>query len=75
MNASLLFRTQSGNLFRDQSGNDIFYSDNKEMTLNKVKNKYKSKYEENILVWISISGSETPEPYFRKPEYAIGHYM
>ena len=35
---------------KDQSGKDIFYSDNKEKTPDKEKNKYKSSYEEKILL-------------------------
>ena len=59
----------------DQSGNNIFYSDNKENTSGKIKNKYKSKYEEKVLVWIAISGSGMSEPYFRKSGNAINQYV
>ena len=59
----------------DQSGNNIFYSDNKENTSGKIKNKYKSKYEEKVLVWIAISGSGMSEPYFRKSGYAIDQHV
>ena len=36
------------------AGNDRFYSDNIQKTPEIVKNSYKSKYEEKILVWIAI---------------------
>jgi len=57
------------------SGNDIFYSNNKENTPESVKNKYKSKYEEKILVWIAISPLGISKPYFRKSGYAINRYV
>ena len=40
-----------------------------------VKNKYKSKYEEKILVWIAISPLGISKPYFRKSGYAINRYV
>jgi hypothetical protein len=46
------------------AGNDRFYSDNIQKTPEIIKNSYKSKYEEKILVWIAIPPMGMSEPYF-----------
>ena len=60
------------------AGNDRFYSDNIQKTPESIKNNYKSKYEEKILVWIAI-GAISPmgisEPYFRQQGMAVNRFV
>ena len=46
------------------SGNDIFYSNDIQKTPDDVKNKYQSKYEKKVLVWIAISPLGISKPFF-----------
>jgi hypothetical protein len=57
------------------AGNDRFYSDNIQKTPEIVKNSYKSKYEEKILVWIAISPMGMSEPYFRQQGMAVNRFV
>lgn len=56
------------------AGNDIFYSDNLQKTKNEVKNKYKAKYEEKVLVYIVISSRGTSKAVFFKSGLAINQF-
>ena len=47
-----------------QPGNDSFYSDNVQQTPETVRNKFKSKYEKKIMVWLAISPRGVSAPYF-----------
>jgi hypothetical protein len=57
------------------AGNDRFYSDNIQKTPEIIKNSYKSKYEEKILVWIAISPMGMSEPYFRQQGMAVNRFV
>jgi len=68
----IIFHTLSNTTL---AGNDIFYTNNIEKTTESGKNKYQSKYEEKILVWIAISPMGICKPYFRNSGNAINIYM
>jgi len=57
------------------AGNDGFYSDNLSITPDNVKNKYKSKFEEKVLVYIAISARGVSAPLFFKSGLAINQYV
>ena len=47
-----------------QPGNDIFYSSDISKTPEHVKNRYKKKFEDKIMVWLAISPRGMSTPYF-----------
>ena len=57
------------------SGNDRFYSNNVQKTPERVKYKYKSKYEQKIMVWIAISPSGMSKPLFLKSGLAVNQLV
>ena len=46
------------------SGNDRFYSSNVATTPESIKNKYKTKFEEKLLVWLAMSPKGMSKPFF-----------
>ena len=57
------------------AGNDRFYSDNIQKTPESVKNKYQSKYETKVLVWMAISPLGISKPYFRNSGMAVNRFV
>jgi hypothetical protein len=53
------------------AGNDRFYSNNLQKTPLNVKNKFKAKFEEKILVWVAISPRGKSKALFFKSGLAI----
>ncbi|KAL4465572.1 hypothetical protein ABPG72_014021 [Tetrahymena utriculariae] len=53
------------------SGNDVFYSDDKQKTPYQVKVKAQAKFEQKILVWIAISPRGISKPFFAESGLAI----
>lgn len=53
------------------SGNDSFYSSDKDKTESPVKHKYKSKFEPKVLLYIAISRKGISKPYFVPSGLAI----
>jgi len=54
-----------------QSGNNIFYSSNLNLTPESVSSNYRSKYEPKLLVYILISPRGMCKPYFRPSGLAV----
>jgi hypothetical protein len=54
-----------------QSGNNIFYSSNLNLTPKSVSSNYRSKYEPKLLVYILISPRGMCKPYFRPSGLAV----
>ena len=53
------------------SGNDGYYTDNKQTAPNDVKYKKNRKFEPNVLVWIAILEDDMSIPYIHKSRVAI----
>lgn len=56
-------------------GNDIFYSSDKSLTPDKVKMKFKHKFEKKVLLYIAISKNGISKAYFRNSGNAINQYV
>lgn len=58
-----------------QPGNDSFYSDNVQQTPETVRNKFKTKYEKKIMVWLAISPRGVSNPYFVPSGLAVNQHV
>jgi hypothetical protein len=53
------------------SGNDVYYTPDKSTTPADVKFKWKTKFEDKVLIWAAISGNGLSDAYIHKSKNAI----